>query len=48
MKRKMKKTKKGVDKWRTPWYYVAVVREQPRANEICASGGIGRLARFRF
>ena len=30
MKRKMKKRKKGVDKSKTPCYYVAVVRAQPQ------------------
>ena len=46
--RKIKNAKKVVDKWVAVWYYLGVVRTQLLRNEICASGGIGRLARFRF
>ena len=45
---KTKNAKKVVDKWDLVWYYLGVVRTQLLRNEICASGGIGRLARFRF
>ena len=45
---KTKTAKKVIDKWDLVWYYLGVVRTQLLRNEICASGGIGRLARFRF
>ena len=39
--------KKGVDKSEAAWYYVQALSDSS-PNKIWASGGIGRLARFRF
>ena len=44
----LKNEKKYVDKCCRPWYYSWAVGCEPLRNIIWASGGIGRLARFRF
>ena len=40
--------KKYVDKSGKVCYYTQALRENPFGRRIWASGGIGRLARFRF